>query len=161
MPNTDRSLDAERLELFERQMSQHHTCCADWHYETVRALIRLWRAVQDHHRQKADDRCIEDDDRIYEAAHLPPCDRRVGSKDEMLKNCARFIERRCLEGGWPTYASLETEVMGLKAVTDHYEVLTPLAEWAEEDGDVLWWRGPSASRRASSARRSTTAGRTT
>lgn len=66
-------------------------------------------AIKTHHSQKADDRCILDDDRLYAAAGLPPCDRRVGDKAAMLKNCERFIERRCESGGWPSYAQLEAE----------------------------------------------------
>jgi hypothetical protein len=33
----------------------------------------------------------------------------------MLANCARFIERRCEGGGWPSYAELETEITRLRA----------------------------------------------
>ena len=44
----------------------------------------LLRAVIAHHAQKADDRCIEDDDKLYSTAGLPPCDRRVGSKEASL-----------------------------------------------------------------------------
>lgn len=76
---------------------------------------RLREAVATHHAQKADDRCIEDDDRLYAAVGLPPCDRRVGSKAEMLKNCERFIDRRCEGGGWPSYAELEAELASVKA----------------------------------------------
>ena len=79
--------------------------------DEARALVeeneRLKAAITEHHAQKADDRCIEDDDKLYAAAGLPPCDRRVGDKAAMLKNCERFIERRCQGGGWPTYAQLE------------------------------------------------------
>lgn len=73
-------------------------------------IERLQGAITEHHSQKADDRCIEDDDKLYAAAGLPPCDRRVGDKSEMLKNCARFIERRCEAGGWPTYRELESKL---------------------------------------------------
>jgi hypothetical protein len=66
-------------------------------------------AIAEHHSQRADDRCFEDDDRLYAAAGLPPADKRVGDKDEMLKNCARFIDRRCQGGGWPSYRQLEEE----------------------------------------------------
>lgn len=76
---------------------------------------QLLNAIKLHHSQKADDRCIEDDDKLYEAAGLPKCDRRVGSKEEMLKNCARFIEKRCEEGKWPTYAELEANIKELEA----------------------------------------------
>lgn len=70
----------------------------------------LHAAIATHHAQKADDRCIEDDDRLYAAAGLPPCDRRVGDKAAMLRNCERFIDRRCEGGGWPTYAELESRL---------------------------------------------------
>lgn len=71
---------------------------------------RLLLAIKTHHAQKADDRCIEDDDRLYEAARLPPCDRRVGDKLAMVKNCIRFIENRCQSGGWLSYAQLELQL---------------------------------------------------
>lgn len=95
--------------------------------ETAALLRRAYdtmKAVEEHHNQKADDRCIEDDDRLYAAAGLPPCDRRVGSKAEMLANCARYIDRRCDEGGWPTYKELEEENKRLKDEIEsrrHYE----------------------------------------
>lgn len=67
----------------------------------------LVRAIRKHRSQKADDRCIEDDDKLYEAlGDGIKCDRRVGNKDEMLKNCKRFIDNRCEEGYWPTYQQL-------------------------------------------------------
>jgi hypothetical protein len=71
---------------------------------------RLRAAIITHRSQKADDRCIEDDDRLYDAlGDGIKCDRRVGDKDAMLASCRRFIERRCEGGGWPTYAELEAE----------------------------------------------------
>lgn len=77
--------------------------------ETLFARVdALEAAIKAHRDQKADDRCIEDDDRLY--AVLGDgilCDRRVGSKEEMLHNCARFIDRRTEGGKWPTYAELE------------------------------------------------------
>lgn len=82
---------------------------ADFARQLERALNALKSAIAEHHNQKADDRCIEDDDRIYAAVGLPPCDRRVGSKEQMLANCARFIERRCEAGGWKSYQELERE----------------------------------------------------
>lgn len=78
-------------------------------------VTKLDRAIAEHHAQKADDRCIEDDDRLYAAAGLPPCDRRVGDKAAMLANCARFIDKRCEGGGWPSYAELEAEIERLRA----------------------------------------------
>jgi len=82
------------------------------------ASQRMRAAVAKHHAQKADDRCILDDDELYAAFGLPPVDRRVGDKAAMLVNCQRFIERRCEAGGWPTYAELEATVAGLTAERD-------------------------------------------
>jgi hypothetical protein len=94
---------------------------------------RLRDAITAHHDQKADDRCIEDDDRLYAAAGLGPCDRRVGDKEAMLANCRRFIERRCEGGGWPSYAELEAE----------RDALRKACEAAARDGqhtdDCGWW----------------------
>lgn len=70
----------------------------------------LLNAIKDHHAQKADDRCIFDDDKLYTAAGLPTCDRRVGNKLEMVANCARFIDKRCEEGGWPSYVEIEKDL---------------------------------------------------
>lgn len=76
----------------------------------------LEEAIRSHRSQRADDRCIEDDDRLYETlGDGVKCDRRVGSTDEMLENCKRFIKNRCLQGHWPTYAELETERDTLQA----------------------------------------------
>lgn len=67
-------------------------------------------AIIEHRSQLADDRCIEDDDCLYDAVGDDiKCDRRVGSKEDMLKNCQKFIRQRCEEGGWKTYAELEKE----------------------------------------------------
>lgn len=70
----------------------------------------LREAIVTHRSQKADDRCIEDDDRLYEAlGDGIKCDRRVGDKAAMLENCRRFIDIRCEGGGWRSYAELEAE----------------------------------------------------
>jgi hypothetical protein len=76
---------------------------------------RLAAAVREHHSQRADDLCWMDDDKLYEAAGLPPRDRRVGDKAAMLENCRRFIERRCEGGGWPTYREVEAQRDALRA----------------------------------------------
>lgn len=78
--------------------------------QLVRERDRLKAAIVTHRNQKADDRCVADDDRLYEAlGDNVRCDRRVGDKAAMLANCARFIDRRCEGGGWPSYAELEAE----------------------------------------------------
>lgn len=86
---------------------------------------RLTTAIGEHHAQKADDRCVEDDDRLYAAAGLPLCDRRVGDKAAMLANCARYIERRCEGGGWPSYVELEAQRDA--AIAQHAEYREMLA----------------------------------
>lgn len=83
-------------------------------FESEVAALRT--AIETHRSQKADDRCIEDDDRLYETlGDGIKCDRRVGSKDAMLMNCERFIQQRCTAGGWKTYAELEAENDALRA----------------------------------------------
>jgi len=82
-------------------------------------VITLEDAIRSHRAQKADDRCIEDDDLLYEAlGDGIKCDRRVGDKAEMLRNCERFINNRCEGGGWPTYIELEAEVTRLRGVEE-------------------------------------------
>lgn len=80
---------------------------------------RLRAAIIKHRSQKADDRCIEDDDELYAVlGDGIPCDRRVGDTAAMLQNCARFIERRCKGGGWPSYVQLEMEIQRLMNLID-------------------------------------------
>jgi len=89
----------------------------DRHDAVVRLLAendRLRAAIVAHHGQKADDRCWMDDDALYAAAGLPPCDHRVGDKAAMLANCSRYIERRCEGGQWPSYQELENEIARLR-----------------------------------------------
>lgn len=57
-------------------------------------ILLLENAIRAHRSQKADDRCVEDDDRLYEAiGDGVKCDRQVGDKSAMLANCQRFIDR--------------------------------------------------------------------
>lgn len=106
----DGKLVAEELESTEAacadEEAAHQGTLRLWELAKERVAV-LEAAIKEHHSQKADDRCIEDDDKLYAAAGLPPCDRRVGDKLEMVKNCIRFIEKRCEGGGWPTYKELE------------------------------------------------------
>lgn len=84
-------------------------------------ISQLENAIKTHRSQKADDRCIEDDDRLYEVlGDGIKCDRRVGCKEDMLKNCQRFIENRCEGGGWPSYAQLEEKLQkALKLIKEY------------------------------------------
>jgi len=89
--------------------------------ELLAQLNDLRAAIKTHRSQKADDRCIEDDDRLYEAlGDGIKCDRAVGDKAAMLRNCQRFIERRCKGGTWPSYADLEKR---LKAIAEVIEAV--------------------------------------
>lgn len=87
--------------------------------------LLLDAAIRKHHGQKADDRCHFDDDELYASAGLPPCDKRVGDKAAMMVNCARFLERRCEGGGWPSYADLEKQrdklLNGLKNIVETFK----------------------------------------
>ena len=109
---SDQTADEERFAaILGVQMGEEVGLCVlvERVEQVVAERDRLRTAIAEHHAQKADDRCIEDDDRLYAAAGLPPCDRRVGDQAAMLENCKRFIERRCEGGGWPSYAELEAE----------------------------------------------------
>jgi hypothetical protein len=78
--------------------------------EARQALADLAAAIRLHREQRSDDRCWEDDTRLYAAlgdGNLG--DNHVGDKDAMLANCRRFIENRCAGGKWPTYAELEAD----------------------------------------------------
>jgi hypothetical protein len=85
-------------------------------------IERLRAAVFEHYSQRADDRCFLDDDKLYAAFGLPSVDRRVGDKLAMLENCARYIERRCEGGYWPSYVALEDEIKGVHEVLDACQV---------------------------------------
>lgn len=79
--------------------------------EAMHENERLKNAIRTHRNQKADDRCIEDDDRLYEAlGDGIKCDRHVGDQCAMLENCKRFIANRTLGGGWIPYAELEEQL---------------------------------------------------
>jgi hypothetical protein len=78
---------------------------------------RLRAAIVELRDTPADDRCIEDDDKLFAAlGDGIKCDRRVGDRFEMLSNCARFIKNRCEDGYWKTYAELEAELTYTKGI---------------------------------------------
>lgn len=114
---------AAQSELLTRNAQRNTTARAE---QAEAERDRLREAIRTHRSQKADDRCVEDDDRLY--AVLGDgilCDRRVGCREAMLANCGRFIDRRCEEGGWPTYVELEAVRDRLLAVCK--------ALWADRD----------------------------
>lgn len=88
-------------------------------------VFQLEEAIRIHRSQKADDRCIEDDDRLYAVlGDGIKCDRQVGCKEDMLRNCQRFIENRCEGGEWPSYAELEEKLSKVvQFIKDYYTIL--------------------------------------
>lgn len=101
-------------------------------------ITTLESAIAWHRGQRADDRCIEDDDRLYEAlGDGIKCDRRVGCQLAMAANCIRFIRNRTEGGGWPSYAELEA----LLAVRD--AVIRDLSERIAAQSELLSRRAES------------------
>lgn len=77
--------------------------------------IKLKDAIRNHRDQKSDDRCWLDDQELYKVlgdGNLG--DNCVGDKDQMLKNCERYLINRCQGGKWATYAELEEKVTELE-----------------------------------------------
>lgn len=80
-------------------------------------LAVLKKAIQEHYDQHADDRCWMDDVQLYEAAgiRVDPERFKVGDRAAMLKNCERYVEHRCRDGGpWKSYAELEARIAELE-----------------------------------------------
>lgn len=97
---------------------------------------RLKQAIRSHRGQRADDRCIEDDDKLYAAlGDGIPCDRRVGDKFAMARSCLRFIDRRCEGGHWPSYVELEAERDALKASLER--MTAERDDWEKQVDDAL------------------------
>lgn len=62
----------------------------------------------------------------------------MGDKFEMLKNCARFIDRRCEGGGWPTYRELEEKLAASrKEVKGYQDACDTHVRVRNEQGDEL------------------------
>ena len=93
--------------------SKHIEITEDDYRRMVDRIAELENAIKSHRGQKADDRCIEDDDKLYLVlGDGIKCDRRVGCQEEMFKNCQRFIKNRTEDGGpWATYEELEQQVL--------------------------------------------------
>lgn len=95
-------ISEEELKAIENEaMPKRHKVLA-----LAAEVRRLRDGIIEHASQKADDLCIEDDEKLHALVGMKR-DTRVGDKEAMLRNCARFIEKRCTGGGWPTYAQLE------------------------------------------------------
>lgn len=77
---------------------------------------KLESAIREHWSQKNDDRCWEDDVKLYAAVPLPESTHHcIGDPAAMLENCKRFIDQRCVKGGlWKSYAELERELTTLR-----------------------------------------------
>lgn len=101
-------------------------------------IKELEEAIRTHRSQKADDRCIEDDDRLYAVLKDGiKCDRRVGDKAQMLANCALFIERRCQGGGWPTYKELENQKNRLRTMVERLNEYAKHPEYPQGDPPIV------------------------
>lgn len=113
------------VELIEALEGEDAACDdeEDGHQETLRLLDEsnkrmtvLEQAIREHRAQKADDRCWEDDQKLYAAlgdgdlGDNTTCDPCV-----MLENCKKFILHRMEGGSWPSYQQLQQEVTLLKA----------------------------------------------
>lgn len=99
----------------------------------------LKAAIVKHHDQRADDRCFLDDADLYAAAGLEPADVRVGDKDAMLANCARFLAQRCESGGpWKSYADLLAERDELRAALQPFAALAPALPSDARDSEMLF-----------------------
>lgn len=77
-------------------------------------LENLLKVIREVHSQYADDVCWMDIDKIFLAAGLEVPDRKVGDKEKMKANCARFIDTMCQGGNWKSYQELESEIEALK-----------------------------------------------
>lgn len=108
----------------------------------------LMNAIQEHHAQKADDRCWMDDVKLYAAAGLPYPEEyaTVGSCSDMLKNCERFVALRMQskEGGWKSYTELEAENAELrKAIGEACgDIKNHMTDYHHETkpGDLQHWQ---------------------
>lgn len=77
-------------------------------------VAELEEAIRQHRSQKADDRCWEDDQKLYAVLN----DGNLGDNTTcdpcvMLENCKRFISNRMQGGDWPSYEELEQQIKHL------------------------------------------------
>jgi hypothetical protein len=105
MKNDDILLEAEALAV--EALTQVEALLASRIKRAVAEARRRGRAVEELHAVRADDLCWLDIVKLYEEFGLPVPDNSVGSQQEMLKNCERYIRCMTTEGGnWPTYREL-------------------------------------------------------
>ena len=89
----------ELLDLLTEAEAERDALARDLSHQRI-YVHQLRAAIVEHHRQKADDRCIEDDDRLYAAAGLPPCRLAAAAASEALANRAERFERMAYFEGW-------------------------------------------------------------
>lgn len=112
--------------------------------ETAEARVKeLETAIRTHWEQKADDRCWEDDSKLYSVVPLPDTTARcIGDPEVMLENCKRFIKQRtCAGGPWKSYAELEAENAKLREQIRHANEIAELREQLANNVQVV--RGPT------------------
>jgi hypothetical protein len=85
---------------------------------------RLRAAIVKHRSQRADDRCHQDDLELYAAlGDGVQADNTMPPREEFLANCARFYDRRCQGGDWPSYQQLEAENARLRLLVEAADAL--------------------------------------
>jgi hypothetical protein len=86
-------------------------------------IEKVFNVIKEIHQEHADDLCWMDIDIIFKACGLPVPDRRVGCKEAMKKNCDRFIDHLCSDGGnWKSYSELEQDLI------DAHEIIEELRD---------------------------------
>ena len=107
----DEELDECEYDIVRQLKELYMSCNAKDLVKQAREANRLRAAIVKVRSQRADDLCWRDLEELYAAVgDGVKGDFRVGSKEAMLKNCARYVQNCCIEGGpWKTYAQLEEE----------------------------------------------------
>jgi hypothetical protein len=96
---------------------------------TIRKENEVLRAaIKKHRAQRADDRCWLDDLELYRVLGdgIQDYDPSMPPREDFLANCARYYDRRCVRGNWPTYQQLQ------EALTEAREYIARHLK-AEED----------------------------
>lgn len=109
------------FEAYKNWLDSQNSDLYPYEIHAIQNLIdrckELENAIRKHRDQIADDRCVFDDEELYEVlGEEIKCDRRVGSKEQMLENCRRFIDNRCEGGHWPTYKQLHDSLLKIKSL---------------------------------------------
>lgn len=118
-PNTDPDDELATLARQFLRVSESRDKAIRQRQEAVAELQRVASAVRTHRDMAWDDRCLEDDRRLYEALGEPIPDFALPPVDDMLESCRRYIAQRgCPVAELPpdkmTIRQLEDEVARLR-----------------------------------------------